>query len=320
MTTQLKTVAVTGSSGYIGAKLLEHLEEEPGINRVVAFDVRSVPAPIHNIAAFRRDVATPIDEELQQYRVDTLVHLACSREDGTDGSQQNREMLRSVLASCVRAGVGHIIYLSSHTIYGARASNPLPISEDSPLNPHPAFQYANDHQRAELELAEFSQASTDTQLTILRSCPVLGTTASMPPLRGLYFPGALVSLDYNPPLQFVYDDDLARVILQVIAGEIAGVFNVAADGVVFLRELAELLALKQTWLPSPLARPLNRLTTKNSVIGDPGLSRWPVLMSAGKLHRATGYRFRHTGMDAVKAFANSNDEVQWRLRKKIEIL
>ncbi len=320
MTTQPKTVAVTGSSGYIGAKLLEHLEEEPAINRVVTFDVRPVPAPFHNIAAFRRDVATPIDEELTQYRVDTLVHLASSREEGSEASLENQQMLQSVLESCRLAGVGHFIYLSTHAVYGARAGNPLPISEDFPPNPYPGFRFANDHHRAELELAEYWQAAADTKLTILRSCPVLGTTAGMQKLRTLYFPGSLASLDHNPPLQFVYDDDLARLILLVIARELSGVFNVAADGVVFLRELAALVEQKQSWLPAPLAQPINRLTSRSAGVSDPGLPRWPVLMSTGKLRRATGYRFRHIGMDAVKAFANSNDEVQWRLRKKVEIL
>ena len=320
MTTQFKTVAVTGSSGYIGAKLLEHLEEEPAINRIVSFDVRPMPVPIHNIAAFRRDVTTPISEELRQYRVDTLVHLAFSREEGGEASLQNQQMLSSVLESCVQAGVGHFIYLSSHTVYGARVSNPLPISEELTPNPFPGFRYANDHHRAEQEVDKFSQAATDTKMTILRSCPVLGTTAGMPMLRALYFPGTLSSVDHNPPLQFVYDDDLARLILLVIFRELSGVFNVAADGVVFLRELAEMLALKQTRLPASLAQPINRLTAGSSGIADHGLSRWPVLMSTGKLRRATGYRFRHSCMDAVKAFANSNDEVQWRLRKRVQIL
>ena len=33
--------------------------------------------------------------------------------------------------------------------------------------------------------------------------------------------------------------------------------------------------------------------------------RWPILMSTGKLHKATGYRFWHTALEALTAFANS---------------
>ena len=325
MTTQRKVVAVTGSSGYIGAKLLEHLEETPGLGKLVTFDTRPLAAPIHNIAAYRRDVATRIDEELNLHRVSTLVHLAftrrasTSRRDGAAASQRNREMLKSIIESCVRANIEHLIYLSSHTVYGARPDNPIPIDEEFPLRPAQGFQYANEHRRAEQTLLEHSQTHPEMRLTIFRPCPVLGTMAGMPLLREFYFPGLLGASDYNPPLQFVYDDDLVRVLSLAITKELPGVFNVAGDGVVFLRELDEVLAMKQFLLPSYLARPINRLTGGGFTTADHNLTRWPILLSTAKLRHTTGYRFRHTAQEAVTAFANSSEDVDWRLRKKAEI-
>ena len=181
MTTQRKVVAVTGSSGYIGAKLLDHLEETPGLGKLVMFDTQPMRAPIHNVASYRRDVSAPIGEELNLHQVNTLVHLAFarrsspSRRDKAAASERNREMLRSVLESCVRARIEHLIYLSSHTVYGARPDNPLPIDEDFPLRPSPGLQFANDHHEAEQTLLEFSHAMPETKLTIFRCCPVLGT-------------------------------------------------------------------------------------------------------------------------------------------------
>lgn len=325
MTTQRKVVAVTGSSGYIGAKLLDHLEETPGLGKLVMFDTQPMRAPIHNVASYRRDVSAPIDEELNLHQVNTLVHLAFarrsspSRRDKAAASERNREMLRSVLESCVRARIEHLIYLSSHTVYGARPDNPLPIDEDFPLRPSPRFQFANDHQEAEQTLLEFSHAMPDMKLTIFRCPPVLGTMAGMGLLREFYFPGLMGAADYNPPLQFVYDDDLARILCLAITEELPGVFNVSGEGVVFLRELDKALAMRQFLLPSYLALPINRLTGGGFTDADHNLTRWPVIMSPARLHQATGYRFRHTAQDAVTAFANSNAEVDWRLRKKVEI-
>ena len=326
MTTQRKVVAVTGSSGYIGAKLLEHLEETPGLGKMVAFDTRPLPAPIHNIASFRRDISTPIDEELNLHRVSTLVHLAFSRRsspnrrDGAIASERNREMLSSITRSCSRANIGHLIYLSSHTVYGARPDNPLPMNEDSPLRPAPGFQYANEHLRAERALTEFAHTMPEMKLTIFRCPAVLGTMAGIGLLREFYFPGPLGASDYNPPLQFVYDDDLARILCLAITRELPGVFNVPGEGVVFLRELDEALAMRQFLLPSGLARPVNRLTGGGFTTADHNLTRWPILLSAARLHSATGYRFRHTAQETVTAFAKSSEEVDRRLRKKVEIL
>ena len=87
----------------------------------------------------------------------------------------------------------------------------------------------------------------------------------------------------------------------------------------FLRELDKALAMRQFLLPSYLSLPINRLTGGGFTDADHNLTRWPVIMSPARLHQATGYRFRHTAQDAVTAFANSNAEVDWRLRKKVEI-
>ena len=318
-------MAVTGSSGYIGAKLLEHLEELPWVRRLVTFDVRPMPAPIHNIAAFRQDVSNPIHEDLNQQRVDTVVHLASTRggssnrRDTSEAGQRDLEMLRSVLHSCAQAEVGHFIYMSSHSVYGAKPENPLPVGENYALSAVAGFPYAYAHLEAERVLEEFSQTASEMNVTILRSCPVLGTSASMPGLREFYFTGGLTLLEHNPPLQFVHEDDLARILCLTIAAEVSGTYNVAGDGVVFLRELANSLAIRQSLLPSPMVRFLNRTVGSIAAADDHGLARWPVIMSTSKLRRATGYRFLHTGMEAVAAFANSDDEVQRRLHKGGEI-
>ena len=315
MTTQRKIIAVTGASGYIGAKLLEHLEEMPGRGKLVIFDRGPMAAPLHDVASWHPDLTAATDprdetgligEELARRRVDTLVHLAFAhRRDGPECSDRNRLMLENVLKSGQYAGVKHLIYLSSHTVYGARPNNPLPIGEDAPLRETPGFHFANDHCRAEARLQEFAEANPEVKLTIFRSTPALGNAAGMPMLREFYFPGMVGLSGHNPPLQFVYDDDLARILCQAIAEEYTGVFNVAGDGVVYLRELTEALDIRKMLLPVSISRAVNRMAGGGHYTGDHNLARWPALISTARLRRETGYRFRHTAQEAVTAFAGA---------------
>ena len=317
MVDDTKAVAITGASGYIGSRLLRRLEDEEGIRKLVAIDLHSPIEPIHNMAAYRMDVAEPIDSALLAHRVTTLVHLAFITQPGRNRRevdafrQTNLDTLQSVLESCVRAGVNHIVYLSSYTVYGAHPDNPIPITESSPLRPLPDFAYGYDKYLSEQMLREFQEQHPDIAVTILRSCVVLGPWANNYIANAMSRPWLLGVWDHNPPMQFVYEDDLARLLTIVVQRRLAGVFNVAGDGVVFYREMAEIMQSKLVMLPSFLALWLTQLAWKLRIQTDsPGvglaLVRYPILLSTGKLHEATGYRFWHTSLETLTAFTNAN--------------
>jgi UDP-glucose 4-epimerase len=316
MTTQQKVVAITGSSGHLGTKLLEHLEDIPGMGKLVGFDNKPLHTPVHNIAAYRKDVRGSMVEELSRHRVTTLVHLAIEwknglrRREAAEMSERNVNMVSQVIESSIASRVRHLIYVSSHAVYGARPELPIPVSEEWPANPASGFTYAQGNLNTERALLELAENSPDTKVTILRSCPALGVLTSLGLLRELYFPGWVGISDHNPPLQFVSDDDLARILCLVIRDELPGVFNVAADGVIFLRELAKHLSTRQILMPATLVQPLKQLTGGGFVAYHHNLDRWPVVMSTAKLKRVTGYHFRRTALDAVASFISYNNEFQ----------
>jgi UDP-glucose 4-epimerase len=317
MAQQGKTVAVTGASGYVGTKLLEKLEQEASLRKLVAFDINSLPLPVHNIAFYRKDVSEPIEDELNDQAVTTLVHLAfnarrgANRREITEIHNENLKTLRSVIASCVIARVTHLIYISSHTVYGAHSDNPIPIADDAPMRASPDFPYAHDKHQSEILLEEFARAQEHVKVTVLRSCPVLGHSVDSLETQDFFRPWLFGVMNYNPPLQFVYDNDLARVMSIIIQREIPGTFNVAGNGVVHYREMANIIKSKEINLPPFMAYPLARLfcglrLQRDLTSTGLDLVRWPILMSTSKLHKATGYRFWHTALDALTAFANSS--------------
>ena len=312
-----KSVAITGASGYVGARLLRKLEDEEGISKLVAIDTLPPAVPIRNMAAYRTDVTEPIDETLERHRVSTLVHLAFisrrgrNRREVDSIRQTNLAALQGVLESCARAGVNHIVYLSSHTVYGAHADNPIPLTDAAPLRPHPDFPYGYDKFLSEQKLQEFQETHPDIAVTILRSCMVLGPSAGNHITKAFFRPWLVGVQDYNPPMQFVYEDDLARVLTIIVQRRLSGVFNVAADGVVFYKELAEIIKSKLINLPAFLAYGLVQLSwnlhiQRESTACGLDLVRYPMVLSTGKLNQATGYRFWHTSLETLSAFANSS--------------
>lgn len=316
MTQPPEVVAITGASGYIGSLLLQELEEQGDLRKLVAIDLKPPPLPIHNIAVYRQDVTEPIDELLQEHRTSTLVHLAFITERGINRREvlSNREAnlnaLQSVLNSCLRARIRHFVYLSSHTVYGAHPDNPVPLGDGAPLRPSPEFPYAYDKFLSEQIIQEFAEQHPELKVTVLRSCLVLGPNADNDVAKASFRPWLVAVQDCNPPLQFLYEDDLARVLTIIIKQGVSGVFNVAGEGVVSYREVAATIKSKLIELPAFLSYPLVQLTwrlhlQRSSTAAGLDLVRYPIVLSTSKLRRITGYRFWHTSWDALEAFTNS---------------
>ena len=311
-----KVIAVTGAAGAVGRRLLLELEENGDQREIVALDVMPLAFPVHNVSAYRRDLADPIDDVLQAHRVTTVVHLAFDARRGRNQvevaaiRQANLDTLKSVLDSCAKAGVRHFVFLSSHMAYGAYRDNPVPLRDDAPLRALPHSPYGYDKLLAEELVRDFAAKHPNIAVTILRPCSVLGPNTHISVARGMFRPLLLAVGGYNPPLQFLYEDDLARVLDIVISREIPGVFNLAGEGVVFYRELADVIQSKLVSLPAFMAYPLVRLTwnmgfQRESTAAGLDLVRYPILLDSSNLRRVTGYRCRHTSLETLTAFANS---------------
>ena len=316
-----KVVAITGAAGYIGTRLLLQLETNLSVGKIVAFDRKPLPFPIHNLSFHQVDVAQSIRDLLRRHQVETLVHLACPyshtnlQQNWPAVSRDNLEILEAVQTSCREAGVRHVIFLSSHRVYGNFPDNPVPVTESTPTRVQPGDFLGQATQAGDRAMRQFQQGEegepekNGPRVTILRACTVLGFSDDHQRADHV-FPYRFWSAGENPPFQFVHEVDLARLLEAVIQQEAAGIFNVAGEGVVFLRELADITRRKLTQLPFFLAQPVARLSSGFSD-ARPGAwtlntARYPIIMSAGKVKQTLNYRFGYTSMEALNAFVNYN--------------
>jgi UDP-glucose 4-epimerase len=140
-----KNIAVTGLRIY-WKPASQPSRGMADISRIIAMDIGPPAVFAPGLSFFYRDIRESADEILMDNHIDTVVHLAFilkpthkkkkAAEVDVDGTVR-------FLAGCSRAGVKNIIYLSSHTVYGAYPDNPSSITE-SCSTCISRFQYSED--------------------------------------------------------------------------------------------------------------------------------------------------------------------------------
>jgi UDP-glucose 4-epimerase len=307
----MKRIAITGISGYIGGKLFPRLESVEVVERIVGIDIKPLEASSPKLKFYWQDILQPLGDIFAENEVDSAIHLAFVLKPTRDRSgTQKVDIGGSVnfLEACRQTQVKHILYLSSHTVYGAHPDNPAPLNEDAPLRPLPDFQYSWDKVEAERLLRDFAASNEDVCLTILRSCPVIGPNAASSVVALMFKPPIMIGVaGYDPPMQFVHEDDLIELITTFLSQRRAGIFNVAGDGELRYSEVARLSGRRMLRLPQGLLHLMMDFSWKLHLQNDSPTSglkfiKYPPVISTEKLKKETGFQFRYSSRDALLSF------------------
>jgi len=306
----MKRVAITGISGYIGSRLLSRLEAMQSVERVIGVDVRPPKDSPSKLKFYCQDISEPLGDIFIENEVDSAVHLAFVLRPTHDRVGAHKTDIGGAvnfLESCRQAQVKDILYLSSHTIYGAHPDSDLPLKDDSPPRPLPGFQYSRDKDHAEREFRDFATTHYDTCVTILRSCPVIGPNAGDSVVTSMFKSIMVFVAGYDPKMQFVHEDDLVELVVTFLGQKRAGIFNVAGDGDIRYSEIARLCRRRTIALPERLLRLLMgvswalRLQNESPASGLDFI-KYPPLVSTEKLRGEVGFQFRYSSRDAVASF------------------
>ncbi|HYZ93828.1 MAG TPA: NAD-dependent epimerase/dehydratase family protein [Actinomycetota bacterium] len=297
----MKTVAVTGASGYLGRKVVERLGADADVSRVIGVDVVEPSYSTRNLEFYNLDVRS---SELGEVIADcgALVHLAdVNTKDPAETHDVNVTGTRAAMAAAARSGIHSVVFSSSHTVYGHHADNDYPLTEESPVRPHPSSAYPMSKAEAERVVNYFADAHPDVAVATLRFAWIGGP--GLPANPAIESPVRLVIRGYAPESQAVHEDDAADAVLFALRNELRGTYNVCADDTVARQE--DVYGQRRVSVGAEAAKRLFDRTSKLGLTvpaGEIGALMYPQVMSNARI-RGAGFAFERSSADAMREAA-----------------
>jgi UDP-glucose 4-epimerase len=310
-----RSVFVTGGLGYVGRLLLAELVREPGpLRRIVCGDLRE-PAPAERLPGVEYAAADVRSADFsalfRRFGCDAVVHLAAIVTPGRSSTRALEYEVdvvgtERVLAGCLGAGVRKLIYASSGAAYGYHADSPEWLDEGDALRGNPEFAYSDHKRQVEERLARARDEHPELLQLVLRPGTILGAGTDNQITRLFEGPFVLGLSGSQSPFVMIWDEDVAGVIAQGLRRGGTGVYNLAGDGTLSMREIARLLGKRYVALPPWLvraalavAKPLRLSRYGPEQV--PFLRYRPVL-SNRRLKQELGYRPRKTTREVFETF------------------
>lgn len=130
-----------------------------------------------------------------------------------------------------------VIILSTYHVYGALHDNPVFIKEDYPLRASIKYPELRD-------VVEMDQICTnwmwknknEIETIVLRPCNIIGPQIKNTMSQYLTTPYVPLPIDFNPMFQFLHEFDMAQTLVECIAKVPTGIYNVAPDDVISLKD------------------------------------------------------------------------------------
>ncbi|MCC3269155.1 SDR family oxidoreductase [Arthrobacter gengyunqii] len=256
----MNRVCVTGGNGFLGSAVVARLAADPGIGSVLSLDIREPAAErrLDGVDYALADVCSPdVGRLLQAHRIDTVVHLAAIVNPGKDTSREQEFQVdvvgsRNVLAACISAGVQHVVISSSGAAYGYHPDNAPWLAEGHPLRGNDEFAYSRHKRLVEEELARVRSDHPELKQTIFRIGTILGKRVSNQITALFDAPRLLRVAGSDSPFVFIWDEDVADAMVRAVLTGRSGIYNVAGDGALTVREIASLMGKRTISVPAPL--------------------------------------------------------------------
>ncbi len=321
----LPTVVITGISGALGRRLVAAIAQS-GNWKVVGLDTAWFPAGVakpRHFTVHRIDLRSADCAKLFN-GAQAVVHLAADDPTKAGDASLTRSTTERVLNAAAAAGVVQLVVMSSATVYGAYADNPVPLTEDAPLKPNPGFHYAAAKAEVEVLVQRWRETHLGIKVAVLRPAVTLGHPESRSWLADAVRPGVADRLGHAlPAVQYVHVEDVATAVLHAANMGLDGAFNVAADDWLQSEDAHALMGLgARLPLPDWFAAGFQKLADLRPGLRRPAgalpYSKFPWVIATDRL-RSTGWVSLSSSAEAFVANKKPSEAALYFAKHRQEV-
>jgi UDP-glucose 4-epimerase len=306
-----RRVLITGLSTYWGGRLAQALEEDEGVEAIIGVDNRDPTRELDRTEFVRVGTQHALLRRIvEAAEIDTVVDSRLVVDSVTTSPRKAHENnvigTMNILAACSGSTVRRFVFKSSAHYYGTAQDDPAFFTE-SMGRPHPPrTRIERDIAEAEASVRDFAEKNPQVATTMMRFANVLGPDVRTSHTALFSLPVVPTILGFDPRYQFVHEDDVVAALAHAVRAELPGVYNVAADGVLALTEVIDLLGKQWAPLLPPWGTGLAAAAMRRLGLRIPpemlGQLRFGRGLDNRKL-KTSGFRYRYTSRETVIALA-----------------
>lgn len=299
-------VVVTGISGNLGravAKLL-HLEE-----RVIGIDRRPFvgrPKDVEHVQVDLRKRKT--EEVFRRNQVKAIIHMGIlhdPRLSAEDHHSFNVLGTTRVLECAAKYGVKKVVVLSSANVYGPSPDNSNFLTEDAPLMAASRFPSVRDLIEVDMLAHGFFWRHPEIETVVARPVHIVGPTIKNAPSNYLRLERPWVLAGFDPMVQLIHMEDVARMLIEALKPGLKGVYNVVGPGEVPLSAVFRELGRRPRPVPHVLARPLLSVLFKYRLASFPPEEldhiQFLCMVDGSRWAKETGWKPRFTMRETIRS-------------------
>lgn len=309
-----RRVLVTGLSSFWGGRVAQQLEADPDVEVIVGLDTEPPEVELERTEFVRVDQNYSILSRIvAATKVDTIIHTFLVMNSGIVSSRTMKEinvigtMNLFAAASAPGSTVERIVVKSSSLVYGSDREDPAFFREDMQRTRYPHTAVERSLLAVEDYVRDFAVDNPHVTVSLLRFSNVLGPAIRTPISQLLHLPVVPSIFGFDPRFQIIHELDVVRSILFVLKNDLAGIYNVAGDGMLPWSEVATICGKRTVPLP-PLATAAAALPLRAVGYDIPpetlDLLRYGRGVDGSKLVDA-GFRYRFTTAGTVEDFAEA---------------